>query len=457
MGRKVLAALLILLLGRYVVAALFAHPFGDDFSYAVAGMRTALIPRLWDEYNLWNGRWASNPLLLRGPLVLGLEPGLGWYRLVPVALLVLLLAGARSLAKALLPAMRSADSWLVAGCILFLGLQGMPDPGEGIYWYTGSVTYTLPSVVLWFLVAWYIKAWRVSWRIGPWRWLFLGSVAFVITGFNELNMVLMLVTHVLLILFLRRGMGRVPKGLLLIAAVVIAGSVLMIAAPGNASRGEQFPLRHDLLRTVGWASLQTLRFIGMWLLSPVLLLTAVIVAGHLEWLRGRFAASRSQIGLLSVCLAGTVFIAMALPYWATGLLGQHRTVNATWLFILPGVIWLLLAATLRFVPKPPPPRLRNCAAVLLVVAALFTGSSGTLSQDWLMGRFWSFDAQLEQRYLQVHEAAVVGAADLTIAPIADPPRAFHYLDGGSDPYGWVNRSMAFYFGADSTLVRVQAR
>ncbi|MCB9184443.1 MAG: hypothetical protein H6591_11050 [Flavobacteriales bacterium] len=457
MGRKVLAALLILLLGRYVAAAFYAHPFGDDFSYAVAGVRTALLPRLWDEFNLWNGRWASNPLLLRGPLVLGLEPGLGWYRVVPVALLVLLLAAARSLAKALLPALRASDAWLLAAGILFLGLQGMPDPGEGIYWYTGSVTYTLPSAVLWFLMAWYIKAWRLSWQIRPWRWLLLGSVAFVITGFNELNIVLILVSHVILLLFVRGSMGRVPKGLWLIAALVVAGSALMIAAPGNATRGGQFPLRHDLLRTAGWASVQTIRFLGMWLLSPVLLLAAVLAAGRLEWLRERWSPSRSQIGLLSLYLVSIVFIAMALPYWATGLLGQHRTVNATWLFILPGVIGLLLAVTLRFVPKPPPPRTRFVAAVLLVVAALLTGSSGTLSQDWLMGRFPTFDAQLQQRYGRLHEAAVAGAADLTLAPIADPPRAFHYLDGGSDPSGWVNRSMAFYFGADSTLVRVEAR
>ena len=64
----VIGALLALALARYIILAFYVHPFADDFSYAVAGMRTELLPRLWDEYNLWNGRWFSNIMVLRGPL-----------------------------------------------------------------------------------------------------------------------------------------------------------------------------------------------------------------------------------------------------------------------------------------------------------------------------------------------------------------------------------------------------
>ena len=41
--------LLVIALARYLAVACFVHPFADDFSYAVAGMRNELLPRLLDE------------------------------------------------------------------------------------------------------------------------------------------------------------------------------------------------------------------------------------------------------------------------------------------------------------------------------------------------------------------------------------------------------------------------
>ena len=69
--------------------AAYVHPYADDLSYAVAGIRTPLLERLVHEYTSWNGRYTSNLLVLRTPLVLGLQPGLVLYRLCAVFLFVL--------------------------------------------------------------------------------------------------------------------------------------------------------------------------------------------------------------------------------------------------------------------------------------------------------------------------------------------------------------------------------
>ena len=148
-------------LGLYLWLACYVHPFADDWSYAVAGMRTELLPRLWDEYHLWNGRYFSNILVLRGPMVLGLERGLVLYRLLPVALMLLTWASVYALIRAITT--HAIDRWrAMLGGLLFLVvfLNLMPDLSEGIYWYTGSITYQLANALLLLLYACWVVVLR---------------------------------------------------------------------------------------------------------------------------------------------------------------------------------------------------------------------------------------------------------------------------------------------------------
>lgn len=160
------------------------------------------------------------------------------------------------------------------------------------------------------------------------------------------------------------------------------------------------------------------------------------------------------IGAVVLCF---ILVAMALPYWATGLLGQHRTVNATWLFILPLVLLLVLVQLHRQVPPAMPAGLRTFASLLLGMGLLFTGTSGTLTSDLAVGRMESFDDQLRERYGVLRNAVERRGARVLLEPLHDPPATFHFLDAGPDSGNWVNRSMAYYFGADSTQVVVQQR
>lgn len=149
------------------------------------------------------------------------------------------------------------------------------------------------------------------------------------------------------------------------------------------------------------------------------------------------------------------FIAMALPYWATGLLGQHRTVNATWLFVLPFAVLLLLVQLHRFGPPAMPAGLRNAALFILLAGILFTGTSGALTRDLASGRMRRFDSRLNERYEVLSETAARGVAQVDLEPLVDSPTTFHFLDAGTDASNWVNRSLALYFGADSTNVVVR--
>lgn len=461
--RVLVSLLLAAALARYMAVACFVHPFADDLSYASIGMRTELLPRLHDEYLNWNGRWFSNALVLRGPLVLGLERGLWLYRAAPLVLMALTWLCARRLIRAVSPGLGRGDASLGAAWLLLLFLQLMPDLSEGVYWYTGAVSYLLPGALLLWLLALHAEAWAEGWRFGWPRAVGMGVLAAVIAGCNELHMVLMVGGHALLVLH-GHAHRRLPPQLLCVALLTLASGLVMWLAPGNEARAAHFPLKHDALRTLAGGGLQTARFALTWILSPALLIASVLfLANAGAWLRTApwLSERLPRAWPLATGLAAMLFVLMALPYWATGLLGQHRTANAALLALLPG--WFLLLASIRAEVLRRSRRgwsdmgagLQRTSLFLLFAALLATGSGGRVSGDLLSGRLARFDAQLQDRYATIRKAAMAGSATVVLPPLADAPHALRFLDATDDPEHWINRSVVNWLGADSLRISVR--
>lgn len=456
--------LLLIALARYVAVAFFVHPFADDFSYAVAGMRTELLPRLLDEYRFWNGRWFSNILVLRGPLVLGMENGLWLYRLVPIVLLSLTWCGAFALIRAIAPALERTKGLLGASLFLLLYLHLMPDLSEGIYWYTGAVSYQLPGALMLFLFARWIRVLCAEEQV-PARAIVINALlAAIIAGCSEVHMVFMVLLHTAVLVLRWRSNGRTDRPVAIVLAVVLIAAVVMILAPGNAGRGGQFPHKHEILRTLGWGALQTARFLATWILSPALLISSILFLSISGWLHERSPLLKRAFGLrpwvVVIVLVVPVFAAMALPYWGTGLLGQHRTVNATLLLFLP--LWfVLLTAVDQHWLRPSGrarvlmvPRFRAIAFVLLALAVFATGSGGMVSRDLLSGSLCDFDTMLSDRYQLIEEAKKQASDEVILRELVAIPRSLRYIDGAHDPEQWINRSIAYYFEADTMDVRI---
>ena len=189
--------LLLLALSRHVWLAAYVHPYADDLSYATVGIRYGLWERLVLEYNHWNGRYFSNILVLRGPMVLGFERGLFWYRLVPLALMFLTWLGAYQLIKALFRELISQGNARIAGLIfLLVYLNAMPDASEGFYWYTGAVSYQFPSALLLLLAAQWVNYVRAPTEPLPvMQVLFMGLLIIVSAGCSEQHMSMLVVGH----------------------------------------------------------------------------------------------------------------------------------------------------------------------------------------------------------------------------------------------------------------------
>lgn len=427
------------------VLSCFTHPMADDWSYAHQGRTRELGPWLLSEYLNWNGRYASNILVGKGPLVLGLS-ALRSYRAVPVVLLVLTLLAMRSVAGAVTGDRDKA--WSIGLILTAMFFHGMPDIGDGLYWYTGAITYQLGTVLLLFLLA------RcVSRKSGVLNVLLIMASA----GCSEVHMILallMVATAAVLDLSRRKAIGTSGWIDLIVLAVCAA---VVVLAPGNSVRAGLFSGTHDALHSSWMSLLQTLRFCVAWLVDPALLLCSLLYFPvQRRWLADRPNALALHPGLTTLGLGAVIFLCAFPAYWGTGILGQHRTMNVAYCFFL--LLWFanISAWDRALLSKQWPvlPAVPFTAKVLPLVtgsALLLTGNTGGALRDLLSGRAAHYDHQLAARYALLEQARADGN-EPRLPVIVDPPLVLPLYELRADPYDWVNQCYALYFGLEGKPV-----
>lgn len=439
------------MIALHAYLARFAHPMADDFAYARRDVSLGAWHAAAWEYAHWNGRYTSNFLVLFGPLRRGLE-AIELYRMVPVALLILTLGSCfiflRTIGR---PGLTRAHAAIVAVVWTVLYAHIMPDMPEGYYWYTGSVTYQLPSILTLIAAALIVRAARDR---SPWIIAAAGLLVFLIVGCNEVIMALMVCAGAFSFLL------RVPAGnrwsvrIPVLCAIAI-GASLMFLAPGNAVRSAHFPDRHHLLVSLRMSAVQTARFALEWITCPAVLLLSVVWWMSHRSLTARHPLLASGFGLAPrtslLLLFGVIFICVFPAYWSTGILGQHRTANVACFFFLP--LWFLNltvfatrhAGTILQVHERDKPRVTAALVLLITLDLCFTGNSGKALSDLLTGRAERADAQLHARYTLLREAASGPDKTASIPLIQDPPKSLYVLDL-RDPGFLVNEDYAAWFG-----------
>jgi hypothetical protein len=444
---------------------MYVHPYGDDLSYAFHGTHSALGERLLQEYRTWNGRYFSSILVLRGPLVLGFDLGLKLYRAVPVVLMVLLVHAAYTLLRTRdLVELSRLRALLAALGFLAVLMNLIPHEGEGLYWYTGAVTYFLPCILILHGAIAVLRYRAATGVLQQVAWAAWGAVLLVaLSGSNEVVMVYMLLATGTALFLTERTNSAARPLLLAVFIVALVCAAVVYFAPGNALRSGYFEHTHEPLRTLAFASAQTLRFIGRWSVSPAYLLASLLVLAWAREAQGKALAQWSTRAGRWLALAlpiTAVFVAMALPYWATGILGQHRTANLALFVFLPLSWWALVVWDVQvFRPRGwavplSTHRHRPLLLALLALSLLFTGQDGRVTSDLVSGRAARYDAQCMHRYDQVRQAIRSGASELELEPLNDPPKALSVLDLYADPQHWMNTSLALYFGGDSLHIRL---
>jgi hypothetical protein len=445
-GRSACLLALFAILGLLVAACFFAHPIADDLDFASSARETGVWTAWQQLYLTWNGRYASNLVALATPWRSG---SLGGYRAAIAMLMVANLAALyvflRAFAEDAFTRSEILSGALIAS-VLFL--SGMPSIGEGVYWFTSAATYQAAVVLALLHFACVVRSRRPG---RPWPRILAMALLVVVVGFNEVMMVIVLAVYLALCAWsIDSGRDRGLFGTML--GVVVVCAAILVLSPGNAGRTEAYPARHHLVRSLAMTSLQTARFLGDWVSSGPLLIASALWLTH----AGRFArlVDRLQTRVpLLICLAGIVLVVpmCAFPaYWATGILGQHRTVNTAYfaflVFWFAGLaLWSVSGSRGARAAQALGAELRIPLLVLLVVSLALTRNSYGLGADLLAGRLAAFDREMRERDRTLRECRLAGYRTCDIAAVQTVPTSFFVLDISENPYDWVNVAYARYY------------
>ncbi len=427
----------------YLLVVWYVHPAGDDLTYAHKtrdqGWATAYV----QEYTAWNGRYISNALVLASPFL----KNLFWYRAVALVQILLVLLAFRELVRTSLFC-PPVNNWLPSLFLTLLFLYGMPDLAEGVYWYTGAVTYQTGLVFALLHLSFFL---RFRHRNGKFV-AFLSLVSlFLATGFNEVLMALLLAFHAGVFLWelVRKKAGAWS---FLFFLVAISGASLMYFSPGNAVRAAHFSRDHELIHTLLMSGAQTLRFATSWLSELPVLIGSLILflnAGHLKMSLPPFLTGQKKLLWLFFGIPFLViFICCALPYWSTGILGQHRTINTAYAFFLISWGWFMILWGRHWDSKAFPSWLFRWQWVMVMIAVLsmaLTNNGQRVAEDLITGKARTFDEELTQRYELLEKCRDKDQEACSLPPLSVRPESLFILDIKEDPSHWVNRGYSLFF------------
>lgn len=447
MTRRIAAVTLVAIAALFAVVALYAHPIADDFDFA-SGRRDAGFVSAWrQQYVGWNGRFSSNALALAIPLNGGSTAG---YRAAIVAILIATLLALYALMRSLDPGEFTPGQTALAALALFvLFLSGMPALGEGIYWYTSAVTYQAAVVVAALHVALVASARR---HHSLSRFTLAGILLFLVCGFNEVIAAFAVAAYGLATVGVWPAGARDRRVFGAMLAIAAVGALAIVGSPGNAARLAAYPLRHRLFASLGMTTLQTARFLAEWSTSGPLLVTSAIWIASADRVAAsipRFRARR----YLAACTAGILLVVplAAFPaYWATGILGQHRTIDTAYFAFL--LLWFA-AVTLWCAAKPEAAavvaaavkRARTPLVALLLAALALTHNSYAAGSDLASGRLAAYDRAMQARDVALDACCARRERTCVLAPIGDPPASLLVIDIARSPSDWVNLAYARYF------------
>lgn len=141
----------------------------------------------------------------------------------------------------------------------------------------------------------------------------------------------------------------------------------------------------------------------------------------------------------------TVFIAALIPYLATGILGQHRTMNYVFpFFILLWIGFLLsLSSHYRFAENRTP-ETSGIRVLILAISALVvmsvTGNALKILADFRSGAFCEYRAEFMNRQTNVLRNPL-----LPIPSVQKIPGSFQVVDAKGDTTWWVDKCMKRFY------------
>lgn len=440
----------------YIILCFYAHPVADDYNFTSA---SPFWNSQWKLFTEWNGRYSANFMAVANPMTFN---SLFGYRLASLLILLFIPLSiffilSVATGKSLSFFQKMVGSILLSAFILNL----LPSLSEGIYWYAGSVSYTLGCIIALFysgtVIMYYKRMFFVSGFVHICTCIIL---LFIAIGFNEVQMLLLLFAHFAIWMSIKKE-ERFRSFWFLMLLFCMLFSATVIFSPGNHFRETYFPDSHRPLSALLMTLLQMLRFFFMWVSYAPLLLGSIIFIPVSSKLNKRSALFQ-RLGkyrplTMSSLLWIILFLSIFPAYWSTGILGQHRTLNTACFFFIPTWFLFLHSIYTRInwggkitgvLHRP----VQISLTILLAASLLFSGNSGTALMDFVTGKVSGFDKEMNDRYDKIIAAKKDGLKEISLSMLQNKPQSLFVLDIQPGCTHWINRIQANFFGLTKICV-----
>lgn len=348
----------------------------------------------------------------------------------------------------------------------FFTIYTAPDQFQSFYWRSGSITYTLPVVLLPFLLALIIKfeVWKAGKTIFLINWVLIYLLSLFNGGFSETTVVFQLAIFGFLLVFAGRVSLPDKRKLFILLLSAMAGiltaMIIMILAPGNDVRLENMPDSLGVFRLIYLAFRFAAGFIYNTIkVSPLPVAVSCFLAFALAFL-GNWHVN---------ALHGGKWVFMALPVAAYLLIvaicapsAYAQSAYPEARALLPAR-WIITIAEISFFymlgiwyqgwrlrnPKYEIKKAQTFTA-LLVVFLCFYPMRGALSTLGGVPEYQSRAVAWDNRSAIIVQEKAAGNLVLTVQELDSFGRIRELSD---NPELWVNKCAAVYYGVQSITAK----
>lgn len=428
--KQIVLAVLLVLLVPFLYLFGFAHPIADDLGFAYQSQQAPLWEVLVNLYFKSNGLYTGNLIMLLFPFSL---TDLLYYRLFLLGAFLLFSLSIFYVINVVFPSLKLIDKTIVSLFFLLTVLSSTTHLSEAFYWQTSVVYYqfslTLAMVYLGLLIQYFQQKFIFNKIIHQ---LILVLMLVFIIGIKE-SIALIMGYVAALLFYYSYFKTKEDKTFFLVQFIIALIGISVVAfAPGNDYRMENYSntknFNHSLLYTV----MQMGRFTLKWVVALSGILFVFIVAELHQ--KATPILKKLNWKIASIIFLGILFLCIFPAYWATGILGQHRTLNLASVFF---VLFLLVLAInqgtyftkhLSFNPT------KRIAFFCLVI--LLAGNGGMVISDILSGSVKNFDKQLTERAELIQQTQ--STANLPL--LVNSPKSLFVVDIQADTTHWINHS-----------------
>ena len=425
--KKFALGIILFSLAPFLILTIWTRPAYDDWVMTQAALQHGFFGAQKISYFGWTGRYTATALLSANPLVWDSYTG---YKFIGLVLIVLTFVALYAFITVIFKRHFSRlERFLGAAFLLALFTNQTPDVTESYYWMTGAVTYQGGCIFALSFLSGLITACASSGMRRLLAAVVAGIFLSLAIGSNETAMFVIwaVMLPVAIYKFIERHEDRwLVAAFLLLTAIC---SAVVILAPGNAVRSSWMTGSHRFFYSLKMSLLQEIRFIVTWIGNVSFILATIFLVPIAAAIRDKIPVliplSRAPL-LLSAWLLILIFIGMFPPYWVTGNMGQHRTVNTVYFFFL--IAWFLnVIAWVSYFGKRGArnfklPRYVWAFGLPVVLSGLlFLNNTRTSFMDLLSLRAYHYAQAVDQKRQLLRTCMMAQRSDCSTQPLADLP------------------------------------